>query len=71
MSVFLLKNFSVLCFIVFNAVTNEDKYLTVCTASFVIRGIAFWDGKSRGTKSTIDFFEKKGKRIKVIKIEKK
>ena len=69
MSVFLLKNFSVLCFIVFNAVTNEDKYLTVCTASFVIGGIAFWDGKSRGTLSVIKYAERVGKPCEIILLD--
>lgn len=32
--------------------------------------IAFWDGKSRGTKSTIDYAMKKGKELKVIDINK-
>ena len=30
--------------------------------------LAFWDGKSRGTKQTIDYAESKGKPIKIIKI---
>ena len=28
--------------------------------------IAFWDGHSRGTKSTIDFFKKAGKKVTVF-----
>jgi hypothetical protein len=31
--------------------------------------IAFWDGKSRGTKSTIDFAEEAGKKIEIILID--
>lgn len=30
--------------------------------------LAFWDGKSRGTKQTIDYAESKGKPIKIIRI---
>lgn len=30
--------------------------------------LAFWDGKSRGTKQTIDYAERKGKPIKIIRI---
>jgi len=30
------------------------------------RGIAFWDGKSRGTKNTIDLFNEAGKPIEII-----
>lgn len=30
--------------------------------------LAFWDGKSRGTKQTLDYAESKGKPIKIIKI---
>ena len=29
--------------------------------------IAFWDGKSRGTKYTMDYAEKQGKEVKVVK----
>ena len=38
-------------------------------AEYADEGLAFWDGKSRGTKSTIDLFEKLGKHIRVIIIE--
>ena len=30
--------------------------------------LAFWDGKSRGTKYTLDYAEKCGKPIKIVKI---
>ena len=30
--------------------------------------LAFWDGKSRGTKQTLDYAESKGKSIKIIRI---
>ena len=30
--------------------------------------IAFWDGKSKGTKLTIDISEKKGKEIRIIEV---
>lgn len=30
--------------------------------------LAFWDGKSRGTKFTLDYAESKGKPIKIIRI---
>ncbi len=30
--------------------------------------LAFWDGKSRGTKQTLDYAESKGKQIKIIRI---
>ncbi|MBR4275926.1 MAG: DUF2493 domain-containing protein [Prevotella sp.] len=30
--------------------------------------LAFWDGKSRGTKQTLDYAESKGKPIKIIRI---
>ncbi len=30
--------------------------------------LAFWDGKSKGTKYTIDYAERKGKPIKIIRI---
>jgi len=35
-------------------------------AEYADEGIAFWDGKSRGTQSTIKFFEKRNKPIKII-----
>ena len=35
-------------------------------ADYADEGIAFWDGKSRGTQSTIKFFEKRNKPIKII-----
>jgi hypothetical protein len=31
------------------------------------RCIAFWDGKSRGTKNTIDLFHRAGKRVDIIR----
>jgi len=31
--------------------------------------LAFWDGKSRGTKYTIDYAEKMGKPVRVIRID--
>ena len=31
--------------------------------------IAFWDGRSKGTKHTIDYFEKLGKRVKIVIVE--
>ena len=31
-------------------------------------GIAFWDGKSRGTKYTIDAFRKLGKKVQIVLI---
>ena len=43
----------------------RNKYIV----NYCDRIIAFWDGKSRGTKSTIDLFEKLGKHIRVIIIE--
>jgi len=30
--------------------------------------LAFWDGKSKGTKQTLDYAERKGKPIKIIRI---
>ena len=30
--------------------------------------LAFWDGKSRGTKQTLDYAESKGKPIKIMRI---
>ncbi len=30
--------------------------------------IAFWDGKSKGTKSTIDFAKRKGIKVKIVNI---
>ena len=30
--------------------------------------LAFWDGKSRGTKQTLDYAESKGKPVKIIRI---
>lgn len=33
--------------------------------------VAFWDGESRGTKYTIDYAEKKGKKVDVIHCEEK
>lgn len=35
-------------------------------AEYAEESLAFWDGKSRGTKSTISFFEKLGKKVWVI-----
>ena len=35
-------------------------------AEYADEGIAFWDGKSKGTEYTIKRFEKLGKRVKVI-----
>lgn len=35
-------------------------------AKYSDEAIAFWDGKSKGTKYTIDFFNKLGKKITVI-----
>ena len=32
--------------------------------------LAFWDGKSRGTKQTLDYAEKKGKPTKIVYINK-
>ena len=30
--------------------------------------LAFWDGKSRGTKQSLDYAERKGKLIRIIEI---
>ena len=30
--------------------------------------LAFWDGKSRGTKQTLDYAERRGKPVKIIRI---
>jgi len=38
-------------------------------AEYADCGVAFWDGKSRGTASTISLFKKSGKPIEVIIIE--
>ena len=35
-------------------------------AEYADEAIAFWDGKSRGTKYTVEAFHKLGKRVKVI-----
>jgi hypothetical protein len=32
--------------------------------------IAFWDGKSKGTKSSIDFAKKLGKDVKIVQVQK-
>lgn len=37
-------------------------------AKYADEGIAFWDGASRGTKYTINIFQKLGKKIKIVKI---
>ena len=37
-------------------------------AEYADEGIAFWDGYSRGTKYTINIFQKLGKKIKIVKI---
>ena len=37
-------------------------------AEYADEGIAFWDGASRGTKYTIEAFEKLGKNVRIIKI---
>lgn len=39
-------------------------------AEYAEECLAFWDGKSRGTKSTISFFESLGKKVRVIIIPK-
>ena len=38
-------------------------------AEYADEGIAFWDGISRGTQSTIKFFQKRSKPIKIIIIQ--
>ncbi len=38
-------------------------------AEYADEGIAFWDGKSKGTKNTIELFKKLGKPITVILIQ--
>ncbi len=38
-------------------------------ADYADFGIAFWDGKSKGTEHTINFFRKRGKEIKIIIVE--
>ena len=38
-------------------------------AEYADGGIAFWDGRSRGTQSTINFFQKRRKPIKIIIIQ--
>ena len=35
-------------------------------AEYADECLAFWDGKSKGTRSTINFFEKLGKKVRVI-----
>ena len=40
-------------------------------AAYADQAIAFWDGRSRGTASTIKFFEKAGKKVTVVIIEQK
>ena len=37
-------------------------------ANYADECIAFWDGKSKGTESTVKFFERLGKKITVIMI---
>ena len=37
-------------------------------AEYADEVLAFWDGKSRGTKSAISYFEKLGKKVTVIKL---
>ena len=38
-------------------------------AQYADEGVALWDGKSRGTQHTINFFKKLGKKVTVIIIE--
>ena len=38
-------------------------------ANYADEAIAFWDGRSKGTKHTIDYFEKLGKRVKIVIVE--
>lgn len=38
-------------------------------AEYADAAIAFWDGKSRGTKYTIDAFKKRGKKVEVILVD--
>ena len=35
-------------------------------AEYADEAIAFWDGKSRGTKYTIDSFKKRGKKVRIF-----
>ena len=37
-------------------------------AEYADEAIAFWDGRSRGTKFTIDAFERLGKRVSVVMV---
>lgn len=45
-------------------IKRNDKMVDMCD-----KVIAFWDGKSKGTKHTIDYARKKGKDVDVIIME--
>jgi hypothetical protein len=50
--------------------TNKLNYLfrNIEIISHVDQLIAYWDGKSRGTKFTIDYARARGKEVKVIRV---